>query len=691
MAIIEQLYYLQGIAQEYTDYAGKHHQIADEIRRKILTVCGHNITDDEASAQTHFQLDAKPWLELLPANMSTQAASPTLAIRLSPEQLEKTIKWQIFNSNQLILSGNLQGDELPERGNYNYEGVRYTERTWKTSSLDPGYYRFVVSIDSHSAESFLIVAPDKAYNPINQQRIWGISTQLYGIRSDQNYGIGDFADLAQLVDIAAHAGADFIMLNPLHTLFEQEPERASPYSPSDRFLLNSIYIHPDWCDDFSNNKAATTLRDSALFTQQLASITNSDWVDYSAVFKLKFRLYVLMFNYFFEQEWQKKTSRAEAFQRFHQKQSKLVSYTGQLANYLLEANSHANQHPELFNNYLQWLAEQQLSHIQQHASKQGMLIGLVRDLAVGCAADGSEVKRHSNLFVKDASIGAPPDPLGPLGQNWGLPPIDPVKLKADNYNHFIQLIRANMQSCGALRVDHVMGLLRLWWCLLNENSHDGCYVYYPFETLFEILKLESVLNKCLIIGEDLGIVPEPVKIAMAEAEAYSNLLFYFEKNEHGHFRPISQLNNQALLMIANHDVPPFAHWWHGDDLALRSELKLFETEHHYHDALNQRKNDKRNLYQWLSENNPDLAQQDITTQTAQQIYRLLSLTLAGSQVRLLSLQLDDFDNNVAPVNIPGTDKEYPNWRRRLSKPIQELLADKVFFSALQEKRNKERT
>ncbi|WP_101757395.1 4-alpha-glucanotransferase [Oceanicoccus sp. KOV_DT_Chl] len=693
MTAIEQLMYLQGVALDYRDYSGNLCRIADSTRKSVLAACGHDIKDAAAIANSNFLLDAKPWQDLLPATVFVRASAPKLLIRLAQSQQPAMVHWSIFAGDDLVVKGEVDASLQQETGRYQIGSELYIERSWSLNALAPAYYRYRIEVNGESAEALLIVSPDQAYNPYLDQRFWGLSTQLYSVRSDDNYGIGDFRDLTELVRRAGSAGANFVMLNPLHALFPHEPERASPYSPSDRFLLNPVYIFPDDVVDFTASAAVNAHLKTQAFKQQLKQLRSADWIDYSAVVKLKYALFGLMFEHFCAQELGSGSVRESEFNTFCDlHHARLSTHADWLSQCLPGAMAATDNMPE-FTFYLQWIAHQQLAHVQASAIASGMQLGLIRDLAVGCTGDGSEVARHAALFVTSASIGAPPDPLGPQGQNWGLPPIDPLQLKADNYQHFMQLVASNMRDCGALRIDHVMGLLRLWWCLENQPTSgtaadgevNGCYVYYPFAELMEILKLESVLNRCVVIGEDLGIVPEQVKEGMAAGQLYSNLLFYFEQDHQGEFRPLSHITPRALMMIANHDVPPFACWWQTDDLRLRQTLNLFTDEQDYQAALQQRKRDKDALLRWLGA--ADHSQAVVSEpQSAQQLFKQLAVKLAGSPVSLFAVQLEDLDAEPAPVNIPGTDKQYPNWRRRLSLTLPELLSDQVFWASLQQAR-----
>jgi 4-alpha-glucanotransferase len=357
------------------------------------------------------------------------------------------------------------------------------------------------------------------------------------------------------------------------------------------------------------------------------------------------------------------------------------------SHWLIARNNLAEQYADVeFICYLQWLAHQQLAQCQLHAKDSQMEIGLINDLAVGCSADGHEFSSHEHLFVNDVSIGAPPDLWAPLGQSWGLPPINPIKLKQNGFHHFRQLLKVNMRDCGAIRLDHVMSLMRLWWHFTNSTSEqNACYVYYPFEQMLSILNLESQLNQCAVIGEDLGVVPEEIKSALANAGIFSNSLFYFCKGQDGQFTSPQHFPQHTLMMIANHDVATFNAWWHERDLPQRQQLRLFTDNEQFDLEQRQRKQDKVNLLIWLANYSTCKTAFHVDSD-AKLVYQALTLVLANSAAALLTLQLDDLAQESLPVNIPGTDREYPNWRRRLSISTKELMVNNLFLSQLNETR-----
>ncbi|MFY8350822.1 4-alpha-glucanotransferase [Pseudoalteromonas sp. SSM20] len=631
MNAVEQLCYLQGVALDYVDYYGQQTRIADDVRRQILTACGHDVTNQDYVCDTNFRLDALPWQTVLNAFQVTSSEHAVLKVRAQSFEPEKHLEIVISEGETEFCRLHVALTNSLEIGDYVIDGVRYCEYQIELPSLVANYYQVDVVFSSQitKAQSFratLAVAPPSCFALDENQRPWGISCQLYTLRDKRESGFGDFSSLKELIQRSSEKGADYILLNPLHKLFAKEPERASPYSPNDRNQINPLYISPRLCIDYTLPNGEYR--------------SDNQFIDYSQATQHKYQCFKVMYLNFCELELAKNTERAEDFNTF--------------------VVVHADWHLSQFDYYLQWVAKEQLDYCQRYAKNKGMAIGLILDLAVGCSRDGEEYQRNKSLFVKHANIGAPPDPWARDGQDWGLAVQDPVKLKASHFSHFIALIRANMIA-GGLRIDHVMGLLRLWWCVSVNDQPAGCYVYYPFKELLALLCLESHLNQCIVIGEDLGVVPEEIKLDLDNAHVYGNDIFYFEKDAAGQFLSPNEHRKHALVMIANHDVAPFYAWWQSIDIHTREKYQLYSNNEQYGFDLTQREHDKLALIHWLKKANA-LPQND----DAKSIYRALVINLATTNSQFLCLQLDDLSGETLAVNIPGTDQEYPNWRRRLS-------------------------
>ncbi|TOO08056.1 4-alpha-glucanotransferase, partial [Vibrio parahaemolyticus] len=304
--------------------------------------------------------------------------------------------------------------------------------------------------------------------------------------------------------------------------------------------------------------------------------------------------------------------------------------------------------------------------------------GLYRDLAVGVADSGSETWADEGNLVLDASIGAPPDILGPLGQNWGLPPLNPQVLEATGYDAYIKLLRANMKHCGALRIDHVLGLLRLWWIPKGEKATEGAYLYYPVEDMLAILALESHRHQCSVIGEDLGTVPDEIVDILRDAGVHSYKVFFFETSkEDGGFISPKHYAEQSMAALCTHDMPTLRGFWHCDDLKMGREIGLYPDEKQLEGLFADRLKCKQGILdsvRWHGYLPEGIGHDAQFVPMDSYLSEALQLHVAAGDSALLSVQLEDWLEMDQPVNIPGTVDEYPNWRRKLSMNLDEIFS-----------------
>ncbi|WP_039037411.1 4-alpha-glucanotransferase [Pseudoalteromonas sp. ECSMB14103] len=652
---LSQLFYLHGIGYEFTKYTGEQIFFSEDTRKRALQCCGVDTNDHNKIAQLNYKLDVEPWMQLLPNVSLIEQTDCYLKVKIDDRQLSQTASVSVEQLGIECEFTNL--DDLIITGEYHFNGVRYIEITLPLPSIPTGYYHADITVGEQHASTEIWSVPERVFQ-VEDTKKTGVSVQLYTLKNNERLGIGDFSDLLTLVDLCCEHNMDYILLNPLHLLFCDMPERASPYSPNSRALLNPLYISVDLCEDSKNNAELAKIMQSDEATSLLNK--SGQFINYEDVSCVKYKLFKALYNHF---ELTASKLRRDAFNTFCDKHQPTLQIID-------------SQTP-LFDYYLQWQAHFQLGLCQERSKKGGMAIGLINDLAVGCAGDGVEFKSQRSLFADNASVGAPPDPWAEGGQNWGLPALNPQSLAHNNYSFYRSLIRENMQNVGGLRIDHVMAIRRLWWCFENNGQRDGCYIYYPFEHLLAILKIESHINQSIVIGEDLGIVPPEVKHALSSSGIFSNSLFYFEKQNDGDFLPLHELPSQCLLMIANHDVPPFTGWWQHDDIVIKQQYHLIDDQQSTQ-ITNQRIDEKTRLLRFINAT----ANLTLTIHSdAKSVYRALSQCLAGSDSRLFALQIDDLDEQQYPVNIPGTDKEYPNWRRVLTHTCEEIFANNATLLA----------
>lgn len=674
---LDRLLHAHGIAAEFIEFSGNVAHIPLANRLHILRTMGIEVTTPEQLEQQLLERELAEYTRWLPPVLVLAEGNPVCVVTLDTTAATASLHWLVRLEDDGEVSGACAAASLPLLSTHAVQGRVFERRQLILPPLALGYHQVEFGSAGSKQDSLLIVAPSRTYQPACLHgRLWGLSTQLYSVRTAEDWGMGDFADLLQLVTLAAANKAAFLLLNPLHALDLRYPENASPYSPGDRRFLNPLYIAPALCDEFRAPAVQERFLASG-FQQELARVRDAAHVDYSGVHALKIEILELMYRAFRAEHGITPGPRMNRFRAFVERGgNKLAQFAEQQAALFADGAGALGEFD--YQLWLQWLAAEQLEACHQAALNAGMALGLVRDLAVGSSIDGCEVQGNPGLFCLHARVGAPPDNFNPEGQNWGLPPLLPEQLQATKFRHFIALLRANMKSCGALRIDHVMSLMRLWWCPDDGSNASGAYVHYPVEALFAILRLESVRNRCVVIGEDLGVVPPEIRHYLDDGRLYSNAVFYFEKYDGWHFRKPEHYKEMALAMIANHDVPPLASWWNGSDLLLRRQIGLIPSDDKLHSEQEHRNGEKGQLLQWLAEQNRLPGEwHDRDTRRHLDASLRLALVTACAHVtsKLLSLQIDDLAGADTPVNIPGTSTEYPNWRRKIPVALDAIFAN----------------
>jgi 4-alpha-glucanotransferase len=533
-------------------------------------------------------------------------------------------------------------------------------------------------------------------------RIWMLSTQLYGLRSSRNWGIGDFEDLRVLAGVARRAGAGGIGVNPLHALHPSNPKASSPYSPSSRLFLNALYIDPVSVPEFSpaDEPAAA----------ELAALRAEPLVDYERVARAKWRAFERMHRAFRRDHLEAGTPRGAAFRRFieeagaplqlHARYEAMAEHfrarDGRYGWQQWPAEYRSPESPAVaafaaaqaerveFFTYVQWIAREQLASAAQACD--AMACGIYRDLAVGVELNGADAWADRRTIIGGASLGAPPDPLNALGQNWGLPPMSPHALREQAYEPFAQLLRANMLHAGALRIDHVMALRRCFWIPRGASPLEGAYVRYPFEDLLAVVARESRRYRCAVIGEDLGTVPDGFRERLREARILSSRLVYFERDGRtGAFLDPASYPRGAASSVGTHDLPPLGGWWIGDDLGVRAALALYPDERTQREAGEDRWAARFALIDALlaagaldaaaAERLREDARRSGSTERLDELTSAVHRFLAETRSAAAVVQLEDVLSEIDAVNVPGTVNEHPNWCRKRSVSVDDLEGD----------------
>ena len=569
-----------------------------------------------------------------------------------------------------------------------------THQLWRVtlSQLPPGRHRLQRE-DAPDAACWLTVAPRRAYLPAMLKgggRAFGLSAQLYAMRGHADQGIGDFTVLSDLAAEAARQDASMVVINPLHALFAAERGRASPYQPSDRRFLDPIYLDVGRLGEDSGGRAHDLFTTHAgAFAAQSATAD----VGYRMVWGLKQQVLERSFADFEATTLASPDSEAaQSFERFIAAGGdalerfgifEAISETlphdpwtrwpgGLSSAYSAEVESFAWAHRSRvrFHQYLQYLCDRQLGAAARRAKSVGLGLGLMRDLAIGAAPDGCEVWAQPDIYVKAVSVGAPPDRLAPTGQIWGLPPIDPHRLTQGGFAAFAGLLAANMRHAGGMRIDHAMGLTRLFWVPDGAEGKDGAYVAYPFKDMLGQVTLESSRAECLVVGEDLGTVPKGFREPLAEADVQAYRVLFLERDGVGFNKPAVYAQN-ALSCISTHDLPTFAGWWEGADLHERATLGIIPMAT-LGDALATREQEKAALITALvAEGMLDDPGDAVLDAAA--VVPAAHAYVASARSALVVAQTDDLAGERIAVNLPGTSTERPNWRRKIETPVPDLL------------------
>jgi len=694
-----------GIEPFYWDVYGTHHETTDDTRRKFLAALGYRTDDDDAAEAALTAIEERPWRRMvepvtilrLPEDDGQGIVAPNLLVVVAAGQTDEALSWVVQLEDGRSIEGSAHINDLPPAEHRDIDGkARQRLILALPGDLPHGYHRVRLRHGASTGEGALIVAPATAYRPAwlagKHERVWGIACQLYALRSPANWGIGDFTDLADLCACIADHGGDAVGLPPLHALFAGHPELVSPYSPSSRLLLNPLYIDVTRVPEYTECADAGGAVRSPGFAARLDAARAADAVAFTDVAALKGDILNMLFDHFerthppesasanrmaydaFATEGGERLNRLALFEAMHEHFAPLgvaewpPAYrdpaSAQTAQF---ARIHA--HRVRFHIYQQWQADRQLEAAAATCAATGMAVGLYRDLAVGVAPAGADVWVDPDAFVSNVRFGAPPDPLGPAGQDWGMPPYNPERLYECAYEPYIAMLRANMRHAGALRIDHVMWLQHLFWIPPDGDGRDGAYVHFPFDHLLAILALESRRNRCLVIGEDLGTVPEGFRDRLAAEGVLSYRLLQFERHLDGMYKRPDAYPAQALATPGSHDLPTLAGFWRETDIRVLRDIGLIATEDAAAGRRRARAHDRALLIAALFDqgllpadfpNAADIGEADLA--------RLIAAVhgfLARSPAALMMMNLEDIVASTEQVNVPGTVDEYPNWRLKL--------------------------
>ncbi len=603
-----------GIESEWWTIDGVRHAVPRDTKLHILGALGLGCSNDREAHDRLRELAERHDRRFLPFAHVHHGEGPVVVpLRTAVDSPPPRARLDITREDGM--SAWLEAAAMPSGRVTARDGRPYLIHNLNLGVLPTG--RYVLRHETMTCA--LTVAPSRAH-ATGAGRGWGITAQIYAARRNGDGGIGDFTALGDLMERAGQRGGTYVGINPLHALFPDNRDRASPYYPSDRRFLDPIYLD----------------------TGEAGG--NESIVDYTAV-------------------WTRKEKALRA--RFEREKG-----DPDLARFIVEGGPALRDFTAggdaAFQLYLQWLCERQLAAAVARGKAAGA--SLYRDLAIGAAPDGAEATTLTALIAKGVSLGAPPDPFSRDGQVWAIPPFSPLALTQDGYDAIAGIYRANMRHAGALRIDHAIGLARQFWVPDGAPGGDGAYVRFPFQDLLGVLKLESRRAECAIVGEDLGTVPEGFREAMSAAGILGYRVMPFER-EGLSFRPPQSYPRDAVACAATHDLPPLAGWWDGTEIAERRALGLDVAD----DAEAVRARERVELIAALkaagvlTDGDPDGPLSDA-------IAAAVHAFIAQTPAQLAMVQLEDLAGMAVPVNLPGTDRERPNWRHRLPQTLDEIFA-----------------
>ena len=738
--MIDELSILCGIAPQYFDIFGQSHITAIETKKAILKAMRRKVDSLEEVKKEIDDLRMKPWKSFMePVTVISAREQPvTMPIHVPIEAGSErglSISWVVEDETGDGCKGFISGDRMTVSQERQIDGVRYIKvNLVEISDRGIGYYWVTVAC-THPEPIFpggktkleqtsrVIITPDACYMPpqLQQGRAWGLSINLYSIRSGRNWGIGDFTDFKTIVGAIACLKGEFVGINPLHAIPNARPCGISPYSPISRLYRNGIYIDLEDVPEVKESEDTRKLVFDEPFAAELGRLRAEDFIDYEKVMSLKETVLRLAFERFYEREYKGRGCRGERFRGYLSEEgADLEAFATYLAisDFLMEEEERRGGRdtvsgvpakaaryswqqwpPEyhnpsgsavrefrmsrakqiLFYQYVQWIIEEQLRAVALEADNSGMTVGLYQDLAIGSLGGGSDAWGCQDVIAGDVDVGAPPDDFNRNGQNWGFPPIIPEKLKETGYELFIQTIRKNMKYAGALRIDHALGMFRLFWIPRGMSSKEGTYIQYPYDDMLRIIALESVRNRSIVIAEDLGTIGENARETLARFHMLSYRLFYFERNYPiPSFVSPEKYPDMALCAVTTHDLPTLYGYWAARDIEVKKQLGVYRSDSQWQEQLKERERDKGLIIAALRSCNilPDNDTQDPTAMPPMSaeiclaIYQYLGLT----PCKLLLVSLDDLTGILDQRNMPGTVDEYPNWRRKTVLTLDEILS-----------------
>lgn len=708
-----------GVATDYWDWKGNHTQVSADTIRTVLSVFDVDASDEQAAAAALVDRELDAWRRVTPRVVVLREGwTPWISLH-APDGasvkahivLENGRTAQVQPVERFVEPREIDGEaiaettiELPADLPLGYHelvvvvGSPIPSETDESSPAESGEQDAPTTERSteHSTERStehrapVIVTPEKLVLPaaLENDRAWGLMTQLYAVRSERSWGIGDAADLAELGTWAARQGADFVLINPVHAAEPVATMEPSPYLPTSRRFVNPMYIRVEEVPEIGYLSAAEHQlvewhSDDARRLNKLAQLDrDGSWEAKRAALQMIFRS-------------ERTHRRARDFEEFVAREGQGLQDFATWSAMVIDrglpwetwpeelrdprSEAVAAQRDRLaeeveFQCWLQWIVQSQLADAQRELVAAGMSVGVVHDLAVGVHPGGADAWALGDVLAHQVSVGAPPDDYNQMGQDWSQPPWRPDRLAELGYAPLRDMLRTVLRMAGGLRVDHILGLFRLWWVPRGESPMNGTYVRYDHEAMIGILALEAHRAGAVVIGEDLGTVEDWVRDYLIERGLLGTSILWFERKDGSAPRSPETYRSLCLASVTTHDLPPTAGYLQGEHIAVRHELGLLSRPLEEEIAEDDSQRDA--VLAALRERGLLGAKASVEDQVD-----ALHKYLAWAPSKMLGVSVNDLVGDVRTINQPGTDEEYPNWRLPLADGNHRLVTlDEVMIS-----------
>ncbi len=678
--ILYKLAHLYGVQVAYYDVSRRRRQVSVEALLAIIKSLGAPLTTVQDLPSAWRQRRQELWQQTLePVAVAWDGRPTSIEVRFPVTTADKSIECHLRMESGEWQHWQCSASGLPSVEAAEVEGTRYVSKKLPLpGGLPWGYHRFTMELGGVVKEALIISSPMKAYAPAEEYRtgVWGAFIPLYALHTENSWGGGDFSDMETTISwIARMEGGVVATLQLLPTYYESK-SNVSPYLPVSRRLWNEFYLDIKRAPELQDCPSAQTVLESSPFQKEIEALRNSPLVDYRHQITLKRRILEKLCQCLFTGP----SRRLEALRSFAEANPLVGDYarfraTGekqntpwrfwpqQLRDGVLQ-DADYNEASRRYHLYVQWLACQQMEGLYQNARRQEVQLYL--DLPLGVHPDGYDVWREQDVFLLDVSAGAPPDAVFTRGQNWTFPPLHPERVREQGYRYVIGYLHHHLKHAGILRIDHVMGLHRLFCIPNGMEAGQGAYLRYRADEFYAILALESHRNKTTIVGEDLGTVPHYVRPAMSKHGLGHMYVLHYELISDTQ-KGLPSVPGNSVASLNTHDMPPFAAFWQGDDIAQRLDLGLLDSA----GALREKRINRgikevlvKSLEDkgWLRKNKVD---------TAAALKGCLSF-LAASRALVVLVNLEDLWLENQPQNVPSTVNNYPNWKRKTRYSIEEF-------------------